>query len=119
MTEVGTGKRHYAGELVVAIAAVAWSGWLVLGSGSPSPQMVSNLGLTFLPLVVMVACVRRGLRLAGSLRLSWILLGASCGAWGVGQAIWTVYETAWGRQVPFPSWADAGYLAAVPLAADR
>jgi diguanylate cyclase (GGDEF)-like protein/PAS domain S-box-containing protein len=117
VTGVETGKRSYAGELVVAIAAVAWSGWLVWGSGTPSTQTVSNLGLTFMPLVVMVACVRRGLRLTGPLRLSWALLGASCGAWGAGQAIWTVYESALGRQVPFPSWADAGYLAAVPLAA--
>ena len=46
-----------------------------------------------------------------------MLLGASCGAWAVGQTIWTIYETGFGVEVPFPSWADAGYLAAVPLAA--
>jgi diguanylate cyclase (GGDEF)-like protein len=46
-----------------------------------------------------------------------VLLGASCGAWAVGQTIWTIYETGFGVEVPFPSWADAGYLAAVPLAA--
>ena len=63
------------------------------------------------------ACTRRGLRLRGSLRTSWVLLGASCGAWAVGQTIWTIYETGFGVEVPFPSWADAGYLAAVPLAA--
>jgi diguanylate cyclase (GGDEF)-like protein len=63
------------------------------------------------------ACTRRGLRLSGSLRTSWVLLGASCGAWAVGQTIWTIYETGFGVEVPFPSWADAGYLAAVPLAA--
>src|SRR5688500_17016231 len=63
------------------------------------------------------ACTRRGLRLRGSLRTSWVLLGASCGAWAVGQTIWTIYETGFGVEVPFPSWADSGYLAAVPLAA--
>ena len=117
MTEADGRQRRYAGELVVGLAAVAWSGWLLWGSGTPSPQTVSNLGLTVIPLVVLVTCVRRGLRVTGSLRHFWVLLGASSGAWGVGQAIWTVYETALGRQVPFPSWADAGYLAAVPLAA--
>jgi diguanylate cyclase (GGDEF)-like protein len=80
-------------------------------------QTVSNLGLTAVAFLAATACIRRGLRLSGSLRSSWVLLGASCAAWGVGQAIWTIYETGLGREVPFPSWADAGYLAAVPLAA--
>jgi hypothetical protein len=47
----------------------------------------------------------------------WNLLGASALSWGSGQAAWTWYETVLGRDVPFPSLADVGYLAAVPLAA--
>ncbi|HJU01616.1 MAG TPA: EAL domain-containing protein [Actinomycetes bacterium] len=47
----------------------------------------------------------------------WKLLGASALSWGSGQAAWTWYETVLGRDVPFPSLADVGYLAAVPLAA--
>jgi diguanylate cyclase (GGDEF)-like protein/PAS domain S-box-containing protein len=38
-------------------------------------------------------------------------------SWGSGQAAWTWYESVLGREVPFPSLADVGYLAAVPLAA--
>ena len=113
----GSGRqRRYAGESVLAIVTVLWSAWLLWGSGTPSTQTVSNLGLTAVPLVVAVTCIRRGLRLSGPLKTSWVLLGASCGAWGIGQTIWTIYETGLGREVPFPSWADAGYLAAVPLA---
>ena len=80
-------------------------------------QTVSNLGLMAVAFLAAFACTRRGLRLSGSLRKSWVLLGASSGAWAVGQTIWTIYETGFGVEVPFPSWADAGYLAAVPLAA--
>jgi diguanylate cyclase (GGDEF)-like protein len=80
-------------------------------------QTVSNIGLMAVAFLAAIACTQRGLRLSGSLRKSWVLLGASCGAWGLGQTIWTIYETGLGREVPFPSWADAGYLAAVPLAA--
>jgi diguanylate cyclase (GGDEF)-like protein/PAS domain S-box-containing protein len=110
--------RRYAGEIAVALAAVLWSGWLLFGTGYPSTQTVSNLGLTVVPFVAAVACLRRAWqRSSGSMRHSWILLGGSCAAWGVGQFIWTVYETGFGREVPFPSWADAGYLLAVPLAA--
>jgi hypothetical protein len=47
----------------------------------------------------------------------WRLMGLSALSWGSGQAAWTWYETVLGRDVPFPSLADVGYLAAVPLAA--
>jgi hypothetical protein len=43
----------------------------------------------------------------------WRLLGVSALSWGSGQAAWTWYETALGREVPFPSLADVGYLVAV------
>ena len=108
--------RRYRGEIAVGLAAVLWSGWLLSGARSPSAQTVSNLGLSIVPFVAAAACLRRAGRLAGPLRRSWALLGASCAAWGIGQVIWTLYETGMGREVPFPSWADAGYLAAVPLA---
>jgi len=102
----------------VALGAALWSGWLLFGTGHPSSQTVSNIGLTIVPFVAAVACFRRAwLRSSGSMRTSWLLLGGSCAAWGIGQFIWTVYETGFGREVPFPSWADAGYLMAVPLAA--
>jgi diguanylate cyclase (GGDEF)-like protein/PAS domain S-box-containing protein len=47
----------------------------------------------------------------------WKLMGASALSWASGQAAWTWYETVLGREVPFPSLADVGYLAAPPLAA--
>src|SRR5512132_704044 len=47
----------------------------------------------------------------------WKLLGASALSWGCRQTAWTWYETVLGREVPFPSLADVGYLAAPPLAA--
>jgi diguanylate cyclase (GGDEF)-like protein/PAS domain S-box-containing protein len=45
----------------------------------------------------------------------WMLLGSAMAAWTVGESLWCFYEVI-GGAVPFPSWADAGYLAAVPLA---
>jgi signal transduction histidine kinase len=43
-------------------------------------------------------------------------LGAGSVAWGGGQAVWTWYELATGT-VPYPSLADIGYIAALPLLA--
>jgi hypothetical protein len=48
---------------------------------------------------------------------SWALLAASAGSWAVGQATWVWYEHLVRRELPFPSLADLGYLAAIPLAA--
>jgi len=42
------------------------------------------------------------------------LLGLGILGFALGQAIWTYYESVL-HQPPFPSWADAGYLAAYPF----
>ena len=60
------------------------------------------------------AGLRAARRAQGPTRRSWTLIAASAGSWAVGQAIWTAYELS-GRQAPFPSPSDAGYLLAVPL----
>ena len=44
------------------------------------------------------------------------MLGAACGAWTLGEVIWSVYDLILLRDVPVPSWADIGYLTAIPLA---
>ncbi len=43
-----------------------------------------------------------------------VLLGLGVLGYAVGQAIWTYYQEVI-HQPPFPSWADAGYLAAYPF----
>ncbi|MBV8959658.1 MAG: hypothetical protein JO087_12895, partial [Actinobacteria bacterium] len=46
---------------------------------------------------------------------AWTWLAASTGAWAAGQAVWMYYEVALQRTAPWPSLADVGYLASVPL----
>lgn len=36
-------------------------------------------------------------------------------SWGIGQMIWSYYNVVYGVEVPYPSWADAGYILAIPL----
>jgi diguanylate cyclase len=45
-----------------------------------------------------------------------VFLALACSAWGVGHTIWTVYEVWLGRDTPFPSIADIGFLGFVPAA---
>jgi len=51
-----------------------------------------------------------------NVRLAWLLIGGGCLAWGAGELIWTFYEVLL-QADPFPSPADVGYLAALPLMA--
>ncbi|TMD18352.1 MAG: diguanylate cyclase, partial [Chloroflexi bacterium] len=43
-------------------------------------------------------------------------MAASALSWGAGEVVWSYYELLVGQQGPFPSFADLGYLLAVPLA---
>jgi signal transduction histidine kinase len=51
---------------------------------------------------------------SGRTRRSFRLLGLGSFAWGLGQAAWSVYVLR-GDEIPYPSFADVGYLAAMPL----
>lgn len=47
-------------------------------------------------------------------RVGWLLIGLGCLSFAAGQITWTYYESIRGVEVPFPGWADAGYLGAYP-----
>jgi hypothetical protein len=99
-----------------ALAAAAWVLWILFLPVHPWSKHISNLGLTVMPLVAAAQCAAQARGLAGRLRQGWRLMGGSCLAWGLGMVVWSGYESLGGRDVPFPSLADVGYLATVPLA---
>lgn len=68
------------------------------------------------PFVACALSVNAERRSAGQVRVAWRCIAVGCFAWGLGEVIWTVYEVGLDRQ-PFPSMADAGYLAMLPLMA--
>ena len=102
--------------VAAAVAAAAWVLWILLLPAHPWSKHISNLGLTVMPLVAAVQCALQARGLTGRLRRGWLLMGGSCLAWGLGMVVWSSYESLGGRDVPFPSLADVGYLATVPLA---
>src|SRR5207245_11093520 len=63
-----------------------------------------------------LACVWAASRAAGKDGLGWALMSISAGLWSAGEVVWSIYEVGMGVQVPYPSLADAGFLAAVPFA---
>ena len=63
------------------------------------------------------SCMRAARSVAGWDRLAWLMYAGACAAWTVGQVVWTVNQFEHGTLVPFPSYADAGYLLFGPFMA--
>jgi hypothetical protein len=89
---------------------------LVTGvGGAHTTQLIDDVGTAGAAAAATVGCWwawrRRGVD-----RWAWALLGAACLAWTTGELLWGFYELVLDREVPFPSIADAAYLAAIPLA---
>jgi hypothetical protein len=76
---------------------------------------VDDIGELAAALIAAGACAIAGRRVAGA-RAGWKLMAWSSLSWAGGQAIWTYYDLVRGIEVPSPSAADLGFLAAVPLA---
>jgi diguanylate cyclase (GGDEF)-like protein/PAS domain S-box-containing protein len=103
--------------VTTVIVCLAWSAVLALRPNAGYTQTVSNFGLMLVALTAGAQAFRRGAREVGGSARAWRMLGLACLSWGLGQAVWTWYESMLGREVPFPSLADIGYLMFVPLAA--
>ncbi|MDF2741119.1 MAG: Signaling protein ykoW, partial [Actinomycetia bacterium] len=111
-------RRFLAECAAMAVVALLWLASLVWGVGGPrATQAISNFGLIAAAGAAGITCIRTARFSSPQQERMWRLMGASALSWASGQAAWTWYETVLGRDVPFPSLADVGYLAAPPLAA--
>ena len=100
--------RWYAGAALLAGALFAWVLTAPLGHGAV--LVVDNAGQLAAATAATVACLRAGRRGDPHQKRTWLLLGTGVGCWAAGQAVWSFYEVVLGREAPFPSWADVGFL---------
>jgi diguanylate cyclase (GGDEF)-like protein len=85
--------------------------------GYRTTLIVDDYGEALAAFIAAATCVWRGRHSDGQ-RLGWFLLGASAFSWALGELRYAHYEVVQHiDDAPFPSWADAGFLLAVPLAA--
>lgn len=77
---------------------------------------VSDVATAAAAAAAALTCAWTGRRHLGAMRAFWWLLAAACAAWASGEAIWSWYEVVLQVEVPYPSWADVGYLSGTPLA---
>ncbi|HEU4700985.1 MAG TPA: hypothetical protein VFS37_00770 [Conexibacter sp.] len=93
---------------------VLWLAWQP--GGETLATWVGDLATVAAALTATVLCVRAAATHRGRVRSFWWLLAAATGAWTAAEIAWAVYDLVLG-DVPAVSWADAGYLAAIPLTA--
>ena len=114
--------RHLNRDFAIAAALAAlltagFGAWMALRvAGVDVSQAVDDVGEGVAALLAAAACAVAAWRHRGRMRLAWALLGASALVWTAGEAAWCYFELLLKQQVPFPSAADAGFLAAVPFA---
>ena len=77
---------------------------------------VDDVGTALAALTACALCFRACARHTGRMRTFWALFGCALACWTLAEVIWGVYALVLSREVPVPSWADLGYLAAIPLA---
>lgn len=103
-----------AGSGAALVLAAVWMS--MRWGGETGTVALADIASILFPMAGGIACLLTGRRAHRALA-SWFALAAACFAWGAGQVVWTYYELVAGRDVPFPSYADVGYLMLIPLAA--
>jgi diguanylate cyclase (GGDEF)-like protein len=109
--------RSFRSQVVVAAALVVVSvTWLAEGWGSDwATTAVTDLGSLGGALLAGGACLTAARRRDDD-RKAWLTLAFACLLWALGEAKWSWDELVVQHEVPFPSIADAAFLAAVPAA---
>ncbi len=120
MTRVQLGVQQRAAVVPAALvpaglallAGLLFAVALTVLAGRPTAVLVVDDGGQLIAAgVAALLCARTAAReVPGASRQSWGLLAGGVGCWAAGQAVWSVYEVGLGREVPFPSLADVGFL---------
>lgn len=116
MNDVLTSRRFLGAAGVVVLATGLFAAWIGLRIGGARVTLwVDDVATPLAALVACVLCVRARARHRGPMRLFWSLLGCATASWAFAEIIWGYYALILDADVPVPSWADVGYLAAIPL----
>jgi diguanylate cyclase len=102
--------------IVVAITGLSalWIGLRV--GGATTVRGVDDIVTMLAALTATVCCLRAAARHTARLRRFWTWLSVACLCWALAEVIWAGYDFAGQVAVPVPSWADLGYLGAIPPA---
>jgi hypothetical protein len=111
-----TGRRFLGAAGAVALVTGLAGAWVGLRIGGARATLWVDDVLT--PLAALIACVlclRARTRHVGRMRLFWSLLAGAGALWTLAEVVWGYYALILDVEVPVPSWADVGYLSAIPV----
>ena len=97
-------------ELCFLVYAIAFSALVWLHPFSRPTFLAIEDIAGVIPAWVAGALSLKASRKGPRSRLAWLGIGGGCVSWAIGEIVWTFYEVALGREAPFPSFADVGYL---------
>lgn len=111
-------RRRFADALGVVVFVTVVSGaWITLGIGGAKATLwVDDLVTPLAAAAACLLCFRARARSDGRMRHFWLLLGLAMASWTLAEIVWGCYALVLEVEVPVPSWADVGYLSAIPLA---
>jgi diguanylate cyclase (GGDEF)-like protein len=110
-----TSSRYGPTVLAVLLTAL-YLVWTQTELGGPAVTLAfSDTIIGLAAAAAGVACIAASRWQDGTPGRGWLLMGVGMLCWALGEAVWTTYEVVLGREVPFPSLADAGFLLMVPL----
>jgi diguanylate cyclase (GGDEF)-like protein len=102
--------RRWAPTVCAVLIAAFIADLAVRPGGVVFTRGVDDIAQMVAAAVAAAGGVWQARRTVGRYRMSWALIGAGCAGWAAGEAIWCYYELLVGRETPFPSLADAGFL---------
>lgn len=109
------GQRRFASPFAAPVIAGAVAAlfvcWFALEIGGRRATLIfDDWGQAVVPAVIAVLCWRTARREQGRARRAWLFIGLGVAFWSLGEVAWSVYETILDVEVPFPSFADIGFL---------
>ena len=112
-----TGKARLLWLVVAATVVVAALGlFFAANSGTPAAILTGDLSILVAALLAGFSCGRAALR-GGVNARAWWFMSAAAYVWAAGMAVWTYFGLTNNHVYPFPSLADALFLAySVPAA---
>ncbi len=111
-------SRRFLGAVGIVVLVTGLVGvWIDLQIGGAQVTLwVDDLATPLVASVACVSCLGARARHDGRMRLFWSLLACATASWTLAEAVWGYYALILNVEVPVPSWADVGYLTAIPLA---
>src|SRR3954449_517327 len=103
-------SRRWA-PLCCALLVVAFVADLLLRPGGVHlTRTIDDIAEMLAAFAASGAALWRAVHARHRTRTSWLLIAGATAGWGIGEAIWCYYELLVGRDTPFPSLADVGFL---------